>query len=78
MPKILLTLSILLLLAAPIGAQQPPEEFPSRLVAAAMERLSHEVTYDGAYRRIDYPGGDVPDQIGVCTDLVLRAYRGVG
>ncbi len=78
MPKILLTLSILLLLAAPIGAQQPPEEFPSRLVAAAMERLSCEVTYDGAYRRIDYPGGDVPDEIGVCTDLVLRAYRGVG
>jgi uncharacterized protein len=78
MPKILLTLSTLFLLAAPIGAQQPPDYFPSYLVASAMERLSHEVTYDGGYRSIDYPGGDVPDHIGVCTDLVVRAYRGVG
>ena len=48
------------------------------LVAAAMQRLSHQVTYDGSYRRIDYPSGDVPDQIGVCTDLVVRAYCAVG
>jgi uncharacterized protein YijF (DUF1287 family) len=53
-------------------------DFASRLVAAAMERLSHQVTYDGSYRRLSYPGGDVPDDIGVCTDLVVRAYRAVG
>jgi uncharacterized protein YijF (DUF1287 family) len=53
-------------------------DFPARLVDAAMERLSHRETYDGSYRRIDYPMGDVPDSIGVCTDLVVRAYRGAG
>jgi hypothetical protein len=51
---------------------------PSGLVAAAMERLSHSVRYDGSYRSIAYPNGDVPDNVGVCTDLVVRAYRGIG
>jgi uncharacterized protein YijF (DUF1287 family) len=54
------------------------QDFYSRLVDAAVERLSHRVTYDGSYRGIAYPGGDVPDSIGVCTDLIVRAYRGVG
>lgn len=49
-----------------------------RLVAAALERTSHRVVYDGSYRRIGYPGGDVPDSSGVCTDLVIRSYRRVG
>lgn len=59
-------------------AQVPSDDFNDRFVAAAMERLAHEVTYDGSYRRLDYPGGDVPDHIGVCTDVVIRAYRAVG
>lgn len=62
-------------LGAPVGAQAPGA---TRLVDAAMERLAHEVTYDGSYRQIDYPGGDVPDHVGVCTDLVVRAYRAAG
>ena len=36
------------------------------------------VRYDGAYRRIPYPMGDVPSDVGVCTDVVIRAYRAVG
>ena len=59
-------------------SQESSEEIATRLVKAAIERTSHEVTYDGSYRRIDYPGGDVPDGIGVCTDVVIRTYRGVG
>ncbi|MCK5688918.1 DUF1287 domain-containing protein [Myxococcota bacterium] len=43
-----------------------------------MERLSHTVIYDGSYRKLSYPMGDVPDHIGVCTDVVVRAYRGTG
>lgn len=50
----------------------------NRLSDAALERTTHRVTYDGRYRRIDYPGGDVPDDVGVCTDVVIRAYRAVG
>ena len=52
--------------------------FADRLVAAAMERTQHQVTYDGAYRGIAYPGGDVPPHIGVCTDVVIRSYRALG
>jgi uncharacterized protein len=49
-----------------------------QLVAAAVAQTHARVTYDGSYRRIAYPGGDVPDTIGVCTDVVIRAYRKVG
>ena len=48
------------------------------LVAAAVAQTRTGVTYDGSYRRIPYPGGDVPETIGVCTDVVIRAYRKVG
>jgi hypothetical protein len=47
-------------------------------VAAAVAQTGTRVTYDGSYRRIAYPGGDVPSSIGVCTDVVIRAYRAVG
>lgn len=46
-----------------------------RLVAAAVERTRYAVVYDGAYRRIAYPDGDVPADRGVCSDVVIRAYR---
>ena len=48
------------------------------LVEAAIERTNHAVTYDGSYRSITYPGGDVPDTIGVCADVIVRIYRKVG
>ena len=47
----------------------------TKLVAAAIERTRHSVTYDGSYHRLAYPMGDVPATIGVCTDVVIRAYR---
>lgn len=58
-------------------AQQDPDNRTAadKLVAAAIERTRHAVSYDGSYRRIAYPGGDVPTSIGVCSDLVIRAYR---
>ena len=34
--------------------------------------------YDGSYRLTPYPNGDVPGDRGVCTDLVVRAYRAGG
>lgn len=52
--------------------------FVERLIAAAIERTTHKVIYDGSYRRIAYPGGDVPDGFGVCTDVLIRAYRVLG
>ncbi len=56
----------------------PSTDRSRALVAAAIERTRHEVRYDGTYRPISYPNGDVPDDIGVCTDLVVRSYRAVG
>ena len=54
------------------------QEFLKKLVAAAEERTHHTVRYDPAYVRIPYPGGDVPQDTGVCTDEVIRSYRAVG
>jgi len=49
-----------------------------RLVAAARQQTQSAVTYDGSYTRIGYPLGDVPRERGVCTDVVIRAYRAIG
>jgi len=55
-----------------------PQGFVKRLTAAALERTRHDVRYDGAYRSIPYPGGDVPAGVGVCTDVLVRSYRALG
>ena len=52
--------------------------FENRLVDAAIERTKHNVRYDGAYFSIPYPNGDVPSDIGVCTDVIIRSYRAIG
>jgi len=54
------------------------EAFTRSLVAAALERPKHDVTYDPGYVGIDYPGGDVPANAGVCSDEIIRIYRTVG
>lgn len=58
--------------------QGEPEDFSKELVQAALERTRHEVTYDGSYFSIAYPNGDVPADVGVCTDVVIRSYRQLG
>lgn len=45
------------------------------LVVAARRQIGVTVSYDPAYTRIPYPGGDVPESRGVCTDVVIRALR---
>jgi uncharacterized protein len=52
--------------------------FLQKLAAAAIERTHHAVRYDPSYVRIPYPGGDVPEHTGVCTDEVIRVYRALG
>ena len=49
-----------------------------KLADAALERTQHQVAYDGSYTRLAYPGGDVAAGKGVCTDVVIRAYRALG
>lgn len=56
----------------------PNVSFGYALSNAAIERTRHNVRYDGKYLKIGYPWGDVPKSIGVCTDVVIRAYRKLG
>ncbi len=48
------------------------------LSQSALELIKQQVTYDPSYFSIDYPNGDVPKDKGVCTDVVIRAYRKIG
>lgn len=57
-----------------IARAEAPDR-PARLVAAAEAQIGITVAYDPAYVRLAYPGGDVPRDRGVCTDVVIRAYR---
>ncbi len=52
--------------------------FGTRLAVAARAQTSTFVIYNDQYRRIAYPMGDVPALFGVCTDVVVRAYRALG
>ncbi|MBU1108232.1 MAG: DUF1287 domain-containing protein [Candidatus Riflebacteria bacterium] len=54
------------------------KDFTERLIVAAIERTTHRIIYDGRYRKIAYPGGDVPADVGVCTDVLIRVYRALG
>ena len=49
-----------------------------KFIAKAREQVGVTVIYDPSYVRIKYPMGDVPIKRGVCTDVVVRALRGVG
>lgn len=45
------------------------------IVTAARRQVGVTIHYDPAYRRLAYPGGDVPADRGVCTDVIVRALR---
>ncbi|MEM7329524.1 MAG: DUF1287 domain-containing protein [Pseudomonadota bacterium] len=47
----------------------------ARLITHARSQIGVTTSYDGAYIRLDYPGGDVPRESGVCIDVIIRAYR---
>ncbi|MES2874585.1 MAG: DUF1287 domain-containing protein [Bacteroidota bacterium] len=49
--------------------------FALKLSDAALELTRDKVKYDPKYYSINYPNGDVPSGLGVCTDVVIRAYR---
>ncbi|MGH2664990.1 DUF1287 domain-containing protein [Flavobacterium sp.] len=55
-----------------------PQTFQDKLSEAAISLTKVDVTYDPSYTAIPYPNGDVPKNKGVCTDVVIRAYRKLG
>lgn len=62
------------LTATPSG----PKDFYGKLSDAAITLTKDNVEYDADYFTIPYPNGDVPKGKGVCTDVIIRAYRKMG
>jgi len=72
-------LLILLLVSASLAAEaQQPASRIGRVLEGAYQQIGKTTIYDGTYRRLSFPGGDVPLERGVCTDVVVRAYRHAG
>lgn len=77
----LFSLALLALAATGCGQHKsstppPTPETPGgKIVAAALAQIGVTTTYDPAYVALDYPGGDVPIDRGVCTDVLIRALR---
>ncbi len=66
------------LLAFPLGATDAATHnapWPQRLIRAARQQIGVTRYYDPSYVSLAYPGGDVPDDRGVCIDVIIRAYR---
>ncbi len=65
------------------GCSASPSDYASlssthkakKLISAARSQIGVTLTYDSAYTGLAFPGGDVPRTKGVCTDVVIRAYR---
>ena len=55
---------------------EPPAEI-GKFLAAAEAQIGTTLQYDPAYTVLKYPGGDVPAERGVCSDVAIRAFRAV-
>ncbi len=75
MKKTILILSIIFLICSNYCFSQ--DSFYNQLADSTITLTYDQVTYDPSYYAIDYPNGDVPKDKGVCTDVVIRAYRKV-
>lgn len=63
--------------AVPRGGPVLPS-LAQTIVDAAKGQVGVTTIYDPAYVQLSYPGGDVPRDRGVCTDVVIRAFRSAG
>ena len=50
----------------------------AKIANAAFAQVGVTTIYDPAYVHLRYPGGDVPRERGVCSDVVVRAFRAAG
>ena len=73
--RLLMAIALCLML---LPAAARAEATARRLIDAAIFQTTQNVSYDGRYFTIPYPNGDVPAHLGVCTDVVIRAYRALG
>lgn len=59
-------------------SQTTNKPFSSQLSDAAIAIIDSNIIYDPSYFSIKYPNGDIPKNKGVCTDVIIRAYRKLG
>lgn len=62
----------------PAIAALTPAAYGQALATAAQTQTKDFVIYNDKYRSISYPNGDVQPLYGVCTDVIIRAYRTLG
>ena len=58
-----------------VPAQAGPDRRALALIEAARAQIGVTRIYDVSYQRIAWPNGDVDMARGVCSDVVIRAYR---
>lgn len=58
-----------------LATNTEPQNFENKLSQAAIAIIDPSIDYDPAYFAIEYPNGDIPKNKGVCTDVIIRAYR---
>lgn len=65
---------------SPICKSVAPDISPNakKFIDATVAQVGVTTGYDPAYVSLSYPGGDVPKETGVCSDVLVRAFRGVG
>jgi len=61
-----------------VQAEQSVGKKVDQTVRAAKSQVGRTLHYDPAYQRISYPGGDVLLDRGVCSDVIIRAFRAAG
>ena len=69
---------VLILILVTLSFTVGQSTFSEKLSEAAIELTTQDVVYDPSYFSIAYPNGDIPSNKGVCTDVVIRAYRKLG
>jgi uncharacterized protein YijF (DUF1287 family) len=72
------TLLNILVFNATISNAVGQSGFYNRLADSTLTLTKQIVYYDPTYFKLNYPNGDVPQHKGVCTDVVIRAYRKIG
>jgi uncharacterized protein len=77
--RLLIAAPALLMASAGLARSEAPVVAPptaaAKLIAAAQGQIGVTTSYNPAYERLAFPGGDVPIERGVCTDVVVRAFR---
>lgn len=73
MINLFIKIIICIIFASTLGATDA-----KKLSNAALELTNDNVIYNATYFKIEYPNGDIPSNYGVCTDVVIRAYRKLG